>query len=607
MVEKEIVVVSRLLLKEISPTFGEIELFISASFLNTSEGKLRDIALKATNLLFKATVGSRSLGIISAAEGSVVKIDAWMSNKGSRESWENAIRSATKQIFNNPVAGKIEWKITSSNKDMLEIAKACGFRKEGDSQGEGLNREPLITMVLLRTEPVSLSATNATAAEIAEKDEIIAQLEKSLSAENSQRIQAENRLLLLKEKGGLSPIEEATKLKEGIAELEAANRELENKLKEQTNLLEEKTQRIAEQAKMILGLQNADLKKELPGSKREEKEENPVDTEPEFETSAPEMPANELENLISKIGFSRVLREILKAVILNPGIGYAELAKKAESAKGYVTLKVSQLTKEGLIVKRHERPLNRHITNLFPAKGVIQKLQEIAQDREKLGLPVKQPTQVQESKYGESGLNDFDVEILKLLIQKPEEGLKQQEIITETHKQLQDKSREAIQFRVNTSIRKLAAAPLQLVTNNRVGKEKIVKPEMQKIRQLPEELQKELGIKEQEPAEKTEIPVVKSEELAAKIEETTEETTKPVVKVTKHPTPFRILVAILKEYAKNNGGGIETEKLLNIALEKGVSKDEFGPAVKGLKREQVLTAWGGSTFLQINGENLAKI
>lgn len=601
MAEKEIVVVSRLLLKEISPTFGEIELFISASFLNTSEGKLRDIALKATNLLFKATVGSRSLGIISAAEGSVVKIDAWMSNKGSRESWENAIRSATKQIFNNPVAGKIEWKITSSNKDMLEIAKACGFRKEGDSQGEGLNREPLITMVLLRTEPVSLSATNATAAEIAEKDEIIAQLEKSLSAENSQRIQAENRLLLLKEKGGLSPIEEATKLKERIAELEAALHRIEKENTELKISVGEKIQHIANQAKIIEALQKAAdpaapkeetlsvsvdeaLEKKTPDDKDKGIENDPASAE--IETTAPEMPAEELKSLMLQAGLGKLPRKILCEIILHPGIQYPGIGKNTGIAKNNIATKIKKLEAQKMIARRHENPRDKKIVSFYPIKGIVQKLKEVAEDRETLEL-----------------LNVFDIAVLKLVIREPDRGLKQQEIITKLHEQQSDKTRASIQFRVNASVKKLAN--LKLATNESIGAENQSKPIMENIRQLSKELQEKLEI--QETVEEVETPAVKSEELAAKIEETTEKTTKPVVKVTEHPTSFRILVAILKEYAKNNGGGIETEKLLNIALEKGVSKDEFGPAVKGLKREQVLTAWGGSTFLQINGENLAKI
>lgn len=340
MLEKEVIVVSNMLLKEISPALGEIQSLICSSCFKTTEGKLRDTALKPTNLLFKATTDGIPFGIISAVEGYVARIDAWMSNKESKESWTRAINSAVKQIFSNPSAGKIEWRITESNKDMLEVAKSCGFIRQGELVGEGLNGEPLVLMGLLKQKIQSppeavLETIPVSPAEIAEKDKLIKGLKSRIS--------------------------------EPEASHEASQKEL-------------------------------DAKNELIQNLRQD---------PEIEIAA-EVKTGPKEN-----------------------------------------------------------------------KKLPQK--ELTDSPKKLKLGTDEKT------------------VLKLLIEHPDDGIKQQEIIRETGIQ---------QTRVSLAARKLTEKGV--TTNELLGREKIVKPVMEKIQELPEELQKELGIQEQEPIEEIAIPLKQS-------------------------------------------------------------------------------------------------
>ncbi len=664
MVEKQVVVVSNMLLKEISSVLGEIQSLICSSCFKTSEGKLRDAALKPANSLFKATIDGAPFGIISTKPTRkewVAEIEVWMSNRELRESWAKAINLAAQQIFSNPAVGKIEWRITLSNKDMIEVAKSCGFTKQGELTGEGLNGELLILMGLMgqkgiQVQKAVLGINAAAPADIAEKDKIIKELETQVGGLESalkasqKEVGAKSELIQnlhqeradlqkqLEEKSakliqteddkGFKGTEIISALKQKISDLEAMNIQLENKNEEQAGLLEQKSNQIIAQAKTILELQKAadtTASKEetalssldrVPEEKMSDSEDKSikndlVSTETEIEAIAPEMPVEELESLISQAGLSKLPRKILCEIILHPGIQYPGIEKNTGISKNNIGSKINGLDALKMIARHHENPKDNKIVSFYPIKGIIQKLQEIAENRKNLGLPVKQPKY--ESRYKELGLDDFDIEVLKLIILESDRGLKQQEIITKIHEQQPGKTRASIQFRVNTSIRKLAN--LKLATNKPVGAENQSKPIMENIRQLPKELQKELGI--QESVKETEIPVMEPAERVAEIKETVkgtseqkpspEKTIKPEGRATEVLTPHKIVVEILKACVANNGGGINSKKLYNDALEKGLTKDEAKSVIRNFKKGKVLESWGETDFFMINKEELVKI
>lgn len=404
-----------MLLKEISHILGEVQPFISASFLNTSEGKLRDTALKAANSLFKATVNSRPLGIISAAEGPIVKIDVWMSNKELGESWASAVNSAVKQIFFNPVARKIEWRITSSNKDMLKVAESYGFRKEEELQGEGLNREALIVMGLPRTWSVSLSAANATAAEIAEKDEAVRKLEaktkgleNTLKTANAELVE-KNKTIgeLLREKHDLQKQLESMQtklndteddkdfketeiisaLKQRVNKLEAALHQYDKESTELKMLVGEKIQHIANQAKIIEELQKA---ADPVGPKEKIIMEDPKKTEIKPKESigenllAPEkkIVRDKIKNLLTECGriaktnqnrLDKLIR-VVEFTIATEKTTKEELQEKIDCSPATIEILLKILKDAEVIASRRENIGGKSIAVIQLTEAVIQKL-----------------------------------------------------------------------------------------------------------------------------------------------------------------------------------------------------------------------------------------
>lgn len=528
---------------EISAALKNIRPFICASFSDATEGDLRKIALSGhPNLLLKAIVEGVPFGIIHITKGYILRIDVWMSNKESPESWTRAMELAIKKAFAFPETGTIEWRITKSSKDMVKIAESCGFKNQGELQGQGLNREPLVSMGLLREKDIQVQkaapeTSTAAAAELAKKDKVIKELkfkleqkegltkilEANLSHATEKLKEAETQLSLLtkelKKTGGKT---DANSAADKIAELETKIKQLEEEKAKLEKSVDDKIKHIANQARIIEDLQKTaglaeEKEKLLPNETKKTpkpEKEMPEDEdktaknvpEAEVETTPPEMPTEQLEALIAKLRLSPIPKKILRAIILQPGIGYKELARKAETSVVYTSIKAGKLAVAGLIVIDH----SRRSASLYPRRGIIQKLREELE----IDGPKQEPKPADET------------------------------VETETEK------------------------PAEIAKNQQ-------EPES------PETKQKEVA--EETPSQK-------------KIESPAE-----------FLTPFQKMVQILKELAKNNGSGIETNQLYEIAVGKGLTKDEAIFATKGLRTKEVLTAWSGSTFLQIDKEKLAKI
>ncbi|MBU3965693.1 GNAT family N-acetyltransferase [Patescibacteria group bacterium] len=169
-------------------------------------------------------------------------------------------------------------------------------------------------------------------------------------------------------------------------------------------------------------------------------------------------------------------------------------------------------------------------------------------------------------------LGDFAVKILELTTQHPE-GINQQKISELTGIQ---------QGTVSYNITKVLF-PADLVTKVIVGKKRTkIAPNLEKIRQLPKELQKELGI--QEPVGEIEIPVVKQAELVVEINETetAEKPQKPLKQLNIEEvckangfgqTQREILLALKEAGGRLNAGGLRNKIGLNRQLFKSYLLD----------------------------------
>lgn len=537
------IIVSNMLLKEIPYVLGEIQRVICPSCFRTSEGELRNTALKSMSSLFKATIDDAPFGIISVDKGWITKINAWMKDGELKESWARAIQSAVQQIFFDPTVGKVQWRITESNKEMIEVAGACGFTKEGDLIGEGLNGEILVLMGLPRQKDSVLGDNHgipaiAAASKVAEKDKTIENLQKqaqSLGAqleEKALKLQETEKAKALVETNltraneqiaqkiqeietlksaleGLSETEKDQKIEELESEIESLKKEAadQKQKKEKFQLwLNLDKEKLAEKDEIIASLQrqinelnekftaNNELAAASAHLKLEPKAEK-IDIK--LETEIDEVRLRQLTKLVRQKLKGKPFN--LNKSVIN---GIAEAIGFLENNSTVV------LTLDDLIehFKRSGPTIRRWLKEL-KSLGLITIGQEETNGKSRPKMvpkliPSAIKVAVQETEKLE--LESHDVNFLKLTLSNSN-GLTQKEISKKLGIDPSDVSRTAS-----------GLEEIGLITRNKIGNAMLVKPVMEKIREhFPELLpEKEETVIESGPEQKLPEPEIKQDEKA---------------------------------------------------------------------------------------------
>lgn len=183
--------------------------------MNLTEGEIRKSIIEKR--VYKATKGQIPFGVVTLTIKPLTEMAVWLSEKESRETWAEAIKKAILRAFSAPEVYRVKWSIPASCKNMLIVAEGCGFKNQGELLEEGPNRESLIVFGLSRNGNLpndSLQSNFSIEKEKLIKDGLerkilsletelstakqeIKNRENWLSEENTKRIQAENKLLLL--------------------------------------------------------------------------------------------------------------------------------------------------------------------------------------------------------------------------------------------------------------------------------------------------------------------------------------------------------------------------------------------------------------------------